>query len=370
MKEINLGAIVTAKRRERGITQEELAAHMGVSKASVSKWETGQSYPDITLLPQLAAYFDVSIDYLVGYTPQLGVKEIKKLYQRLASDFATKDFSEVVAECERLTKKFYSCYPLLLHITLLYINHAPLTNDSERSRQILVGAVQLCEHVKQNSRDAHLIREAVLYQALCHLSLGEGEEVLGLLGRSVRLETKDGPLIAQAYMLAGESEKSQEILQVDLYQNLMSTFQSLLSILQNNLHCLSTAERVFSRAEGLAKLFDMNRLSPNNMAVLYALGAHMYQIAGDSASALDLLAKYVDTCIYDFFPIKLRGDDFFSKIDGWLSDNADVVPRSESVVKDSMMKDVLHSPVFAPLWENPEYRLIVERLKAFIQGGN
>ncbi len=62
MKELNIARQIIRKRRERGITQAALAAHMGVSKASVSKWETGQSYPDITLLPGLASYFNMSID--------------------------------------------------------------------------------------------------------------------------------------------------------------------------------------------------------------------------------------------------------------------------------------------------------------------
>ena len=43
MKEINLGRIRVENRHERGITQDELAVYMGVSKAAVSKWETGDS---------------------------------------------------------------------------------------------------------------------------------------------------------------------------------------------------------------------------------------------------------------------------------------------------------------------------------------
>ena len=69
MKEINIAKVITHKRKEKGPTQDDLANYMGVSKASVSKWETGQSYPDITLPPQLAAYFAISIDDLMGYTP-------------------------------------------------------------------------------------------------------------------------------------------------------------------------------------------------------------------------------------------------------------------------------------------------------------
>ena len=71
MKEINIARTIWQKRREKKITQEELASHIGVTKASISKWESGQSYPDITLLPVLASYFDISIDELVDYQPQM-----------------------------------------------------------------------------------------------------------------------------------------------------------------------------------------------------------------------------------------------------------------------------------------------------------
>ncbi len=57
MNGLNIGKCIICKRKEKGITQEQLADYMGVSKASVSKWETGQSYPDIVILPKMAAYF-------------------------------------------------------------------------------------------------------------------------------------------------------------------------------------------------------------------------------------------------------------------------------------------------------------------------
>jgi transcriptional regulator with XRE-family HTH domain len=49
MWEFNMGAVIQQKRKEKELTQEELARLMGVSKSSVSKWETGQTYPDIYL---------------------------------------------------------------------------------------------------------------------------------------------------------------------------------------------------------------------------------------------------------------------------------------------------------------------------------
>ena len=83
MKEMNLGRILIENRHKRGITQDALAAHIGVSKGAVSKWETGSSLPDISLLPQLASYFDISIDELIGYQPQME----KKIFRNYISAF-------------------------------------------------------------------------------------------------------------------------------------------------------------------------------------------------------------------------------------------------------------------------------------------
>lgn len=70
------------RRKEKNITREELANFMLVTKASVSKWESGQSYPDILLLPKLATFLNVTVDELIGYEPQLSLEQIKK-YMRI-----------------------------------------------------------------------------------------------------------------------------------------------------------------------------------------------------------------------------------------------------------------------------------------------
>lgn len=54
-------------RRKAGLTQEQLADLMGVTGASVSKWENGQSVPDLTVLVELADYFGVSVDAMLGH---------------------------------------------------------------------------------------------------------------------------------------------------------------------------------------------------------------------------------------------------------------------------------------------------------------
>ena len=68
MLNLKIGEKIKEKRRNRDLTQEELATMLGVTKAAVSKWENAESFPDITMLPQIAQLFHITMDELFDYT--------------------------------------------------------------------------------------------------------------------------------------------------------------------------------------------------------------------------------------------------------------------------------------------------------------
>lgn len=63
--------IIRARRMELGLTQEQLASRLGVSAPAVNKWERGNSYPDITLLPVLARTLGVDLNTLLSFQEDL-----------------------------------------------------------------------------------------------------------------------------------------------------------------------------------------------------------------------------------------------------------------------------------------------------------
>lgn len=66
MDTLKLNEIISYYRKKQGLTQEQLAQALGVTNQSVSKWESGQCCPDISLIPQLADIFGITIDELFG----------------------------------------------------------------------------------------------------------------------------------------------------------------------------------------------------------------------------------------------------------------------------------------------------------------
>ena len=65
MKTQTLGMMISALRKEKGMTQLDLAEKVGVTDKAVSKWERDLSFPDINSIPKLAEIFEVSVDELM-----------------------------------------------------------------------------------------------------------------------------------------------------------------------------------------------------------------------------------------------------------------------------------------------------------------
>ncbi len=64
MDQIKIGSFIKELRKEKGITQEELAEAMNTSRRTISRWETGSNMPDLDMIPEIAEFFDISINEL------------------------------------------------------------------------------------------------------------------------------------------------------------------------------------------------------------------------------------------------------------------------------------------------------------------
>ncbi len=98
-------------RKQKQLRQEELAEAMGVSTASVSKWETGQCAPELTVLMELADFFEVSLDTLVGHS--LKEDRVRDLLAQLEQAGKAGEEDRAISLCEKLLRNYPNHKPVV-----------------------------------------------------------------------------------------------------------------------------------------------------------------------------------------------------------------------------------------------------------------
>ena len=102
MEQKKIGSFLKELRKEKEITQEQLAEILGVSGRTVSRWETGSNMPDISLLVEIAEFFDVSIPEIInGERKSENMnEEVKKVAESL-SDYASVEKETIIKDVRK-----------------------------------------------------------------------------------------------------------------------------------------------------------------------------------------------------------------------------------------------------------------------------
>lgn len=138
--EIKMGEKIKALRKQKNISQEVLAQVLGVSFQAVSKWETGACMPDVTMIPAIAGFFEVSTDELFDFNL---IKQERRVMDIVSEAARLRD--EQPAQAEEILRQGLKQYPgneILLN-NLLYTMRAP-----ERNEEV----VTLCKSILEVTR--------------------------------------------------------------------------------------------------------------------------------------------------------------------------------------------------------------------------
>ncbi len=167
-----------ALRLEKGMTQEELAEMLHVTSQSVSKWERGETYPDITLLPALANVFETGIDSLMGMDKIRAEKTLYDIHDQAHRAMGAGAF----LEAERIYREALLIYPNKPEMLLGLSEALAVKGEAREAIRYAEKGLPLSENEKQ---------KATLRATLCFLYLQNGEREKALALASALPHTRE-----------------------------------------------------------------------------------------------------------------------------------------------------------------------------------
>lgn len=181
---LNIGDTIKHLRKEKDITQEELADILGVSYQSVSRWETGICYPDMELLPLISKFFGVTVDKLLNVDEAIENQKVTEYLQRFQEAIS----QGKIYDCIDIARQGVSEYPnnFVLLNKLMYAlfvsgdSDGNITEWKENMKKNDAEITSLGERIMKYCPDQNIRLEATARLAFNHCEMGRNE-----IGRAI-----------------------------------------------------------------------------------------------------------------------------------------------------------------------------------------
>lgn len=202
---LSLAENINKLRKKHSMTQEQLAEALGVTFASVSKWERGVSTPDLSLIAEMADLFSVSMDTLVGFEVQNG--NVVALEDRILSLQREKNYTEAIAEAEKALLRYPNNFRIVHCCGELYA----IAGFEQNNPNYLHRCIELLEYsillLSQNTVPE--ISDVTIQNmvAQCYILLGQKEKGIEIL-KKYNVGGIHNDLIALTYTEKGNEDLS------------------------------------------------------------------------------------------------------------------------------------------------------------------
>lgn len=175
-----IGENIKRLRRERDMTQEELAEQLSVSFQSVSRWENNACYPDMELIPEIAAFFGVTADDLMGLNAAREEAEIRAVLD----DFQLAISEGNIERCIEIARSGLKAHPgsyaimnkLMYALFMSGDDSADIPNWKENMEKYDHEITQLGERIMKYCPDQNIRFEATARLAFNHCEMGRKQQ--------------------------------------------------------------------------------------------------------------------------------------------------------------------------------------------------
>ncbi len=288
---LTLAENIRAFRKERRLTQEQFAEAMGVTVGSVYKWETGQTIPELSMLVEIADFFGVSMDVLLGY--RVTDNRIAALVERIREYCRVRD-PEALAESEKALKKYPNSFEVVHGCAQVYAFFGVGSKSHAETRR----ALELYEQAKlliSQNHDPKISEQTISGEmASAWMLLGESEKSIDLLKKNNAGGVYSGTIGMMLALNLKKHEEAEPFLAEALLLNTLGLVDSVVGyalVLSARGEYAGAKRMVSGLIAYLEPLKEGEKadFADKIMASLYTVMAHIHALEGKRAEAAECL---------------------------------------------------------------------------------
>ena len=303
---MTIGAIIKQLRQEQDVTQEQLAEALGITSRAVSQWETDRTAPDISQLPALANYFDVTTDHLLGVDIKRKEEEIGKIIKQVQKFQEQGDHESSVRYLREQIKIYPNAPDLLTDLASALQTcyfHQGKADTEELKKEKSDEIISLCERALKYYKptdDSNLAKQVLIGQYVYYLHDKEkGEELVMSLPNVYCTRER---FLADLYEGKEALARRQSALLWSMTQMMHRLFWEMS---RDDLYTYEQKLEILKADDALTELITGGK--PNffhcKLAVNAATEAELYLKLGDEQTALEMLeAAYFHADSYENRP--------------------------------------------------------------------
>lgn len=282
---MDLGNNIRNIRKQRGLRQEQLAEVMGVSIASVSKWENGQCAPELTVLTELADFFEVSIDTLVGHT--LNADRMEALITQLEEAGNNRDEEKAAALCEKILRNYPNDVRAVEACSDAYYQLHIYTTKKVYMERCIAETKRLMNLKQGGPERERLTRIHSLGNQYGHL---EQWDTAKEYYEQSNVKGCNDAAIAECLLKQGETEKAIAMVSDVLMNSVFETYGAINTLVVGWTE-LGENEKASAALEWMYDLMDSLRFNPTSMVLIQAQLAGFYEEQGETEAARAAIRK-------------------------------------------------------------------------------
>ena len=303
--ETRIAENIRAYRKQRGLTQEQLAEMLGVSAGAVYKWESKSSLPELKLIMEMADFFDVSVDMLLGY--QMKDNRLGATVDRLWEASKNRDY-DMLSEAEKAIRKYPHSFDVVFAGAHLYYTFGAET----KKEPWLHRAIELLQKSKllvSQCTDPR-VNESTIggMMAEMHEMLGETDKALELLKANNAGAIFNDLIGIELLSHGGDREEANDYLEDGFLRTISSLIQVVVGYaMLFNAQCdnesgMEMMQWIIPSLEGLKKTKEPGFLD-KMIVVFYSFLAIFQYNSGKRKEAVESIRRATSlACAFDAAP--------------------------------------------------------------------